>query len=40
VEQESAVDQILDKISRDGFQSLTQEERDILDQASKSDRSQ
>jgi len=39
MEQESAVDQILDKISRDGFQSLTQEERDILDQASKSDRS-
>jgi membrane associated rhomboid family serine protease len=40
VEQESAVDQILDKISSDGFQSLTQEERNILDQASKSDRSQ
>ena len=39
MEQESAVDQILDKISREGFQSLTQEERDILHQASKSDQS-
>ncbi len=34
--QESAVDTILDKISREGFQSLTQEERDILHEASKS----
>lgn len=34
--QESAVDLILDKISREGFQSLTQEERDVLHEASKS----
>jgi len=33
-EQDSAVDQILDKISREGFQSLTQEERDFLQKAS------
>ena len=39
VEEESAVDLILDKISREGFQSLSQEERDTLDQAAKSDRS-
>ena len=32
--QDSAVDQILDKISREGFQSLTQEERDFLQKAS------
>ncbi len=36
LEQESQVDLILDKISRDGFQSLTQEERDILLKASNS----
>jgi membrane associated rhomboid family serine protease len=34
--QESAVDLILDKISREGFQSLTQDERDVLNEASKS----
>jgi membrane associated rhomboid family serine protease len=33
-EQDSAVDKILDKISREGFQSLTQEERDFLQKAS------
>lgn len=33
-EQDSAVDLILDKVSRDGFQSLTQAERDLLRQAS------
>lgn len=33
-EQENAVDLILDKISREGFQSLTQEERDFLQKAS------
>jgi membrane associated rhomboid family serine protease len=33
--QDSRVDEILDKISRDGFQSLTQEERDFLQEASK-----
>jgi membrane associated rhomboid family serine protease len=32
----SAVDAILDKISRDGFQSLTQEERDFLQKVSNS----
>jgi membrane associated rhomboid family serine protease len=32
-EEESAVDLILDKISREGFQSLTQEEREILQKA-------
>lgn len=32
---ESEVDAILDKISRDGFQSLTDEERDLLQHASK-----
>ena len=36
--QESEVDLILDKISRDGFQSLTLEERDILQKASTSNR--
>jgi membrane associated rhomboid family serine protease len=34
MEEDSAVDLILDKISREGFQSLTQAERDILSQAS------
>lgn len=34
ISQDSAVDEILDKVSRDGFQSLTQAERDILLQAS------
>ena len=34
--QDSAVDKILDKISREGFQSLTQEERDFLQQTSNS----
>lgn len=34
-EQDSAVDRILDKISREGFQSLTAEEREFLDQASR-----
>jgi membrane associated rhomboid family serine protease len=33
-DQDSAVDKILDKISREGFQSLTQEERDFLQKAS------
>ena len=33
-EQDSAVDLILDKISREGFQSLTQEERELLQKAS------
>ena len=33
--QDSAVDQILDKISREGFQSLTEAERAILHEASK-----
>jgi membrane associated rhomboid family serine protease len=32
--EDSAVDMILDKVSRDGFQSLSQAERDILRQAS------
>ncbi len=32
--QDSAVDKILDKISREGFQSLTQEERDFLHKTS------
>lgn len=32
--QDSEVDKILDKISREGFQSLTQEERDFLNKAS------
>ncbi len=32
--QDTAVDRILDKISREGFQSLTQEERDFLQKAS------
>lgn len=32
--QDSAVDQILDKVSREGFQSLTDEERETLRQAS------
>ena len=35
-QQDSAVDLILDKISREGFQSLTQEERDFLQKASES----
>jgi membrane associated rhomboid family serine protease len=34
LETDTAVDLILDKISRDGFQSLTQEEKDILLKAS------
>jgi membrane associated rhomboid family serine protease len=34
LEQDSAVDLILEKISREGFQSLTAEERDILHKAS------
>lgn len=34
MDEDSAVDLILDKISREGFQSLTQAERDILRQAS------
>ena len=34
-EQDTAVDVILDKISREGFQSLTQEEKDFLQAASK-----
>jgi len=34
IDEDSAVDLILDKISRDGFQSLTQAERDILQKAS------
>lgn len=36
MEQDSAVDVILDKISREGFQSLTAEEREFLQQASSS----
>jgi membrane associated rhomboid family serine protease len=35
IHEDSAVDLILDKISRDGFQSLTDAEREILQQASK-----
>lgn len=35
IQQDSAVDVILDKISREGFQSLTQEEREFLQNASK-----
>ena len=38
-DQDSAVDAILDKISRDGFQSLTQAERDFLQKVSDSKRS-
>ena len=34
IDEESAVDLILDKVSRDGFQSLTQAERDTLREAS------
>jgi len=34
LKEDSEVDLILDKVSRDGFQSLTQAERDILRQAS------
>jgi membrane associated rhomboid family serine protease len=34
MEEDSAVDRILDKISREGFQSLTAEEREILRKAS------
>ncbi len=34
-EQDSAVDRILDKISREGFQSLTDEEREFLQNASR-----
>lgn len=34
--QDTAVDKILDKISREGFQSLTQEEREFLQKASNS----
>lgn len=37
--QDSAVDKILDKISREGFQSLTQAERDFLQKVSESKRS-
>jgi hypothetical protein len=36
MEQDSAVDLILDKISREGFQSLTAEEREFLQKASSS----
>jgi membrane associated rhomboid family serine protease len=36
LEQDSAVDLILDKISREGFQSLTAEERELLQKASSS----
>ena len=36
MERDSAVDVILDKISREGFQSLTAEEREFLQQASSS----
>jgi hypothetical protein len=39
MEQDSAVDVILDKISREGFQSLTAEERELLQKASNSKRS-
>lgn len=35
IQQDSAVDVILDKISREGFQSLTKEEREFLQNASK-----
>lgn len=38
-DQDSAVDVILDKISRDGFQSLTPKEKDLLQKASQSKRS-
>jgi membrane associated rhomboid family serine protease len=38
-EQDSAVDLILDKISREGFQSLTAEERDLLQKASRGKKS-
>jgi membrane associated rhomboid family serine protease len=38
LQQDSRVDLILDKISKDGFQSLTQEERDFLTQVSNSKR--
>lgn len=34
MDEDSAVDQILDKVSREGFQSLTDDEREILRQAS------
>jgi hypothetical protein len=37
--QDSAVDAILDKISREGFQSLTQAERDFLQKVSESKKS-
>lgn len=37
--QDSAVDKILDKISREGFQSLTQAERDFLQKVSESKKS-
>lgn len=37
-DQDSAVDQILDKVSREGFQSLTDAERDILRKASERQR--
>ena len=36
---ESEIDEILDKISRDGFQSLTDEERDLLHRAANKDQS-
>jgi len=39
INQDSKVDQILDKISRDGFQSLTQAERDFLQKVSESKKS-
>lgn len=38
-EQDNAVDRILDKISREGFQSLTTEERDLLQKASQNNHS-
>ncbi|MFN4874072.1 MAG: DUF6576 domain-containing protein [Akkermansiaceae bacterium] len=34
---QSEIDEILDKISREGFQSLTDEERDLLHRASKNE---
>ena len=34
---QSEIDEILDKISRDGFQSLSEEERDLLHRAAKSE---
>ena len=39
LDQETEVDRILDKISREGFQSLSQTERDLLEEASKAHKS-